>query len=312
MLKTALLFSLLSAAPGSANGDVDYIEYLGVGDYPSSDNYTRSLVTEGRKHPNATRSVKFKPFAGSPEGSSAESLKDDEWTWRVNVSDFAVPNAESGANVLVDPHVVDTQYDLIWPKGGNLTSALTSQNDSVCFQTLGIFGNPANVSNVYTDDDTNSTDCTPVLGADCVSAIVIDAQAASANGRCNGPLQSWSHIPACASTFGYTDNVNHDESMVQFDYNATSLQSGEAFWGLNSAAYNASNATLYESAANALQVMVVAPIVSNVSYPQLLCMRVNTTHLDTSAGVGSLSRYNSGVAMGAALFWVLAAASYMV
>ncbi|KAI0975254.1 hypothetical protein F4678DRAFT_484931 [Xylaria arbuscula] len=308
MLKAALLFSLLSAAPGSANGDVDYIEYVGTGYYLSNpDNYTRNLIDEGRQHPNATRSVNFKPFAVSQDGSSADALKDEEWTWRVNVSDFAVPNAESGANVLVDPHVVDTQYDLTWPKGGNLTSALPSRNDSVCFQNIGIFGNPANVSNAYTDDNTNSTDCTPVLGAECVSAIVDDARLASADGRCNGPLKSWFQIPACASTFGYTYNENHDDTMVEFDYNATSLHSGEAFWGTNSAAFNGSNATVYESAANALQVMIVAPIVSNVSYPQLLCMRVNTTHLDVPGGAGSLLQYNSGVVMATALFWVLAA-----
>ncbi|KAI0509117.1 hypothetical protein F5B22DRAFT_618522 [Xylaria bambusicola] len=327
-LNTFLLFSLPLVVPGLAADGVIYMDVLGQGFYPSKpDNYTLGLFSHAEKTPNVTRSIKFNPFVAPEGNTNITNLTDIEWTWRVNVSDFSVPNAAAGRDPLNDPHIVHTTYDFTWPEGGNLSSALPPSTNAVCIQWLDVIGNPANISNTYTEDNADSTDCTPMLGRECVDAIV--ARASGHRSDCFNIAQSWWSIRQCASTFGYILNANNGNLGTQegaiYSTEGSDSISGERFWAATSAAYNGTNTTTYNSAANKLQVMMLAPVILNVTYPQLLCTRVNTTHLeesesdgdgnrdnegegdDNDEGAGSLVRHNSGIAILASLVWVLVA-----
>lgn len=46
------------------------------------DNYTRQLIYDAFQHPNATRSIDFKPLVGIPEEIDIGNLRDASWTWR--------------------------------------------------------------------------------------------------------------------------------------------------------------------------------------------------------------------------------------
>jgi hypothetical protein len=64
--KHIALLLIPSAAPAFAADSVFYQNTLG---YPLSDadNYTYDLVQNALQHPNATRSIQFKPLSGAPE-----------------------------------------------------------------------------------------------------------------------------------------------------------------------------------------------------------------------------------------------------
>ncbi|KAI5924606.1 hypothetical protein F4810DRAFT_131875 [Camillea tinctor] len=72
--------------------------------------YTLGLISNAEQNPNATLRVTFKPFESAASTPSLSSFRETEWTWRVNVSDFAAPNAEA-SGMIIDPHAVSTTYD---------------------------------------------------------------------------------------------------------------------------------------------------------------------------------------------------------
>ncbi|KAI1809060.1 hypothetical protein GGS20DRAFT_573731 [Poronia punctata] len=326
MFQTSFLLGLPLAVPILADELVAYQETYGIDSWPpNADNITRDLIVNGRAHPNATRSVAFKPFA------EVDELDEVEWTWRVNVSDFAVPNSKGsdGLDILQDPHIVDTSYDFTWSGGRNLGAFLKSTTDAFCIQNLDLLATPANISNTYTDDNTHSTDCTPMLGADCVDAVLHQARAQPGSRGCNALPSLWSDLPECAGSFGYIvrqqdKNYTTQEINDLNSPNGSVLVDGKTFWSGRSGTFNGSDTTKYEATTNQLQVMLVAPIILNVTRPQLVCMRVNTTHLDESSddgsgghdgddeGAGSVARYQSGVGMIVALVWGLLAALYVL
>lgn len=60
-----------------------YQESYGGGYSPlGADEYTRGLISNGNQHPNATRSIKSKPFEYAAEESDFGNLRKVEWTWR--------------------------------------------------------------------------------------------------------------------------------------------------------------------------------------------------------------------------------------
>ncbi|KAI1364409.1 hypothetical protein F5Y08DRAFT_339757 [Xylaria arbuscula] len=127
---------------------------------------------------------------------------------------------------------------------------------------MDVLGNPANISNTYTEDSTVGTDCTLILGPECVDAIISDASSISAT-RAN-TVQNWASMPECASTFGYiwnqsTANNIGNEEFITYDRDGdVTFDSSEDIWHATSSAYHASSTPVYQRTANKLQVMMMA------------------------------------------------------
>ncbi|KAI1267347.1 hypothetical protein F5Y18DRAFT_335578 [Xylariaceae sp. FL1019] len=287
----------LVAAVGLASADDTFLYQESFGaPFPSyADDYTQALVKSANQHPNATRSIQFTPF------STTTSDDDDAWTWRVNVTDFAAPNAQGIVHdwdnyryipaTFVDPHVVNTAYELIWSGGMSVSAALNGSKDPFCVSNALIIGMPANVTNRYSEADTKSTDCTRALGAECVGAI-LDIKANALNDDdcfSGGDGDDWFGVPECASTLGYaysqTPEHSTGTSSVNLNSANSSLLKSTGLWGAMSDAFNGSDHTTYERAVNQIQIMMITRHQkSDTPLSQLLCMRVNTTQLHPTDG----------------------------
>ncbi|KAI1122994.1 hypothetical protein F5Y10DRAFT_252869 [Nemania abortiva] len=258
------------------------------------------LVINAQQHPNATRGVVFKPFE-----SGTASIADLEWTWRINVSDFAAPNAEpdpvSGGFQTTDTHIITTSYDFNWLGPQNSSTELSGTAARFCLTVADSLTDlPANITNAYTENDTNSVSCVSTLGQACVDAILSSSRFTGdpINGYCRGPSQIWSGIPACQTTFGYTRMVSRYFDLVTSSRgfsNETSgitnaFTNGGGWFGYFSSPQNGSGSNEYYTAVNRLHVVMVNPILAPqgdfergyTQNPQLLCMRVNATKLATN------------------------------
>lgn len=254
------------------------------------------------------------------------------------MTDFAAPNAQNTVSTstgyaavdFVDPHVVNTVYDFEWPGGGNISSALNYSTDPFCISTIDMIGMPANVSNLYTESNAESSDCGPILGDKCVSAITDTLSSLPGGSGCYANPTGWFSLPSCASTLGYaySQTPKHRSAIQTWNFNNASNSSGsslsgEAFWGAMSDASNGTNTTTYESAVNQLQIMLITPAVgSGQPVPQLLCMRVNTSHLPEEAGgngsggggknAGYSVKPHPGAETVVALAWVMLAIAHIM
>ncbi|KXH45525.1 hypothetical protein CSIM01_12736 [Colletotrichum simmondsii] len=170
------------------------------------DNQSIEILQQAIAEPNVTRQISFRPF--EIFSGNARLLGQDEWTWRVNISDFSLPHlaqntteAALGRNV-TDPHYIATSYSLSWPLGGNLSSGGLRGSDSpFCVTSLDVEFSP-NVTNLWTEENGNSTDCEPVLGEACLEALHASDKSLTRD-SCDGKMPSWKTIPECNTTFGY-------------------------------------------------------------------------------------------------------------
>lgn len=264
-----------------------------------ADAYTIELITNGQQHPNLTRGVQFNIFGTEDNAGSISVPKNVQWTWRVNVSDFSAPNAE-GYDPARDPHVVTSTYDLNWPGGDNLTAALGIPNAGICVTFVDApYDWPVNVTNAYTEDDTNSSSCVGALGQACVDAILSMGRAASlGRGQCLLPAESWFQLSQCQSTLGYASVSYRSSSIASralgfLNSSATVARyDGEAWFGTLSGPQYGSGSGEYYTIANRLHIALVNPVLPTEEPingtpggwsqdPQLLCMRVNATKLST-------------------------------
>ncbi|KAF3807736.1 hypothetical protein GCG54_00007469 [Colletotrichum gloeosporioides] len=207
-----------------------------------NNNQSDEIYREAITNPKAMRSVKFVPFSGliSPKVYG----KDPYWTWRVNVTEFAFPSginvtdAVTGAEQPVEnPSYVSTTWDFAWSSGGNIPQALGNSTGPLCVSILDIVAYPANVTNLYTDENANNTDCTPILGEACVRAILREGSNFSRGIRCNSPRTSWGTLPECNNTLGYTVRERLDDKL----FNRT-FGGGVATANLNPDPFNSPNA----------------------------------------------------------------------
>lgn len=148
-------------------------------------------------HPNLTHSVSF-PFDGT----------DGSWTWRVNVTDLAVPNIgieglghdnQTGDYSFSDgTRTILTQWDLQWPVAGGLEDYLYNHggiNASLCYTSIALLF-PPNVTKNYNSDAGNG-DCTGLLGQECTTAVV---NALSNMRSCSQGPSSIFQLDACQGT----------------------------------------------------------------------------------------------------------------
>ncbi|KAI0968083.1 hypothetical protein F4678DRAFT_474917 [Xylaria arbuscula] len=270
------------------------------------DTESLEIITNAQQHPNVTRAAFFKPLELAKNSVGYPTLGDLEWAWRINVSDFVPSDALAdltsyGSDETVDTHIVTTSYDFSWSSPENLTSELNSSIASFCLTVAtSLTDLPANVTNAYTEQDTNSTSCVPALGQACVDAILATEkfEGDPVYGNCRAPSQLWSELPQCQNTLGYVYNVSHGFTLLtgsrgfsnRTSQNATAdFKNGGGWFGYISSPVNGSGSNEYYTAINRLHIAMINPLLaydgdfdSGFSQdPQLLCMRVNATMLPT-------------------------------
>ncbi|KAK4188818.1 hypothetical protein QBC35DRAFT_495279 [Podospora australis] len=253
------------------------------------------VAEAAHQNPNATRSVKFKPFPGYDNWDSTE------WTWRVNVTDYAQRNSS------LHLRTIDTTYDFSWSGGQNLSQAFPINNRSFCFSYYIAGSTPANITNLYTDDNKDSTDCTPVLGEACVNAILDSTPANSGNSNtsCSTPRTIWSDIPECYPVFGYMRTQSPRKSFAVSTSSIKNLPPGGVVGALSSGS-NQGNATIYDEQLNSLHVALLnpAPLVEDGrtlqlkqgtrTSKQLICMRVSTERREVTQDDGDDDNNEAG------------------
>ncbi|KAF2967597.1 hypothetical protein GQX73_g5985 [Xylaria multiplex] len=290
------LLALVTANPGLYDGPLT-IDGASIPD--GLDTYSLNSAINAQQHPNASRGVTFKPFEFEEGSSSAASaFRDIEWAWRVNVSDFAAPNSTTGETG--DIHLVTTSYDFNWPDSDELSTELNSSTTRFCLTMADLHDLPVNVTNAYTENDTNSTSCVSTLGQACVDAILKGGsfRGDAASRYCQGPSQVWSNIPECQDTLGYTSKVAHSFSLDTISrgfnnhtaQNATKVFINGGGWsGYFSSPQNSSGSNTYYTAMNRLHIVMINALrASSTGFEdgysqgiQLFCMRVNATKLPT-------------------------------
>ncbi|KAI1179787.1 hypothetical protein F4777DRAFT_574613 [Nemania sp. FL0916] len=281
---------------------------------------SRQLVANAQQHPNATRGVDFKPFK-SLVPSEALSIGNFEFTWRINVSDFAAPNAtqdlSSGGSLNTeDTHIVTTSYDFHWPG-----SEFSSTAARFCFTVADVTGLPANVTDAYTEGDIYLTSCVSALGQACVDAIVAGGKFVGnpADQFCQAP-HVWTQIPECQSTLGSINSESHSFGLVAgsrgFSNNdsqtaTAGFANGEGWFGFFSSPQNGSGSNEYYTAVNRLHIATVNTLLASdgnfrngfKQQTQLLCMRVNATELSTDDTNGDDVTESTGYSLHQNSYW---------
>ena len=188
-------------------------------------------------------------------------------------------------------------YDFSWPGGGNLVSAAKRLNGTYCATAMFSWGTAKNITDKYTEENTKSTDCTPVLGEACVKAILTSSAKGDDKASQGCWDRLWSQYPECADTFGieeYSPYGSHRLILQTYDLTSQYTKSGEPFHVITTGGDDSSNDAslpgLYESAVNMLQVVLLRPplwLPNETWYPTLNCMRVNTKEVvDVGSGGG--------------------------
>lgn len=214
------------------------------------------------------------------------------------MSDFAVPHARLADKPDVIPHMVTTTYDFSWPSGGNMSSQL-NDTSPFCIATEHSYkGLARNVTNAFGESGVLNTDCTPALGAACVSAIL--EQDILVNGTCKHPDTNWANLPACADSFGYSMDERKTEVILRGvgDLNAGSnattvnkwqYKSGEQILFSTTSIYDPGaedGGRVFRNESRALQVIMLktnAPDDVDPPAARLLCMRVSMEDIEGSA-----------------------------
>jgi len=161
MKAIVLVGVLFTAAVSSQNGGLPQSGPFKPG-YPTDDEGLQVFDDAGRQ-PNATSSIDFERTFNSTQ---------ETWTWRVNVTEVAVPDniydiGKDTANFSKGLHVANTQWQLEWPGDEEtLEELLTKRNLSVTIFTY-IANVPSNITDNYKPEDNG--DCKALLGDRCVA-----------------------------------------------------------------------------------------------------------------------------------------------
>jgi hypothetical protein len=121
-------------------------------------------------------------------------IDNETWTWRVNITNVAVPDARQPfpgeQPPLVDPHVVYMTYDFQWPGGGTLNekinqsdSSVSGQPQQVCMTT---YWAPVRSQYANRYQESDNGDCSSVFGGDCTAAF-LSALRPAFGGQCRLP-----------------------------------------------------------------------------------------------------------------------------
>jgi hypothetical protein len=175
-------------AAAQINNGVAVVGVISAGG-PSSANASTQATELAGRHPNGTTSIPFQRLVNDIQ---------ETWSWRVNITDIAVPNEPtnlgmSSANYSEHLHMVNTQWELQWPDDNNASESFTDyleRIDSRAEFNAMILHLPSNITHAYSNQ-TNGN-CTTILGDDCVRSI---ESAASTGGYI-----TTSDLTGCTST----------------------------------------------------------------------------------------------------------------
>lgn len=223
----------------------------------------------------------------------------------------AFPSEQPG---YVDPHITNTVFELDWDGDDSFRSALNGSTRPVCIAMTTASFLP-NVTSLFTDDN-DSGDCEPILGAECVNAIL-----ASGSGLDSCSYDIWESLPECASTIGasrsyaeyglsrVSTNINANYTANNASYadvgyeaiaNGTDGQYG--FSSRSTDADNATNTTIFDDEASRLYVMLVSVSPYQGQFGlwshNALCMRASAARLDEGSEDSSGDEEDSGSSNG--------------
>ncbi|KAK4226610.1 hypothetical protein QBC38DRAFT_222375 [Podospora fimiseda] len=185
ILLTTLLFLSPSSAQSSRDREIDRIASIAL------------------QTPQASHQIPFTPILRSNPQYKPPST----WSWRVNITTFPAPDPNTPIELPSPkpsgtgggtPNLLRISYDISWgPPGSPLP--FPYNNSTVCVSAVMNIGTPPNITNLFGEEKSKSTDCTPVLGPGCVRAI-------EKGDICSPGVaisRAWSALPECQSTFGY-------------------------------------------------------------------------------------------------------------
>ncbi|KAI1362293.1 hypothetical protein F5Y08DRAFT_312631 [Xylaria arbuscula] len=291
------------------------------------------LIKYHNQHPNLSRSATFQPFKNAWADLAPDSvLRDTEWTWRVNVSQFYAPyNGSSVAERSDRQAFVSQTFDFSWSGDTNISEALDGDTGVLCItQFQQGFDLPVNVTNALTD----GTSCVPAFGQACVDAILNRVPTPTPERGCignsNGDYLAFPRLAECSGSFSL-----HNFDSLTFGVgpdlgNATAqIDSGDTFWVNISGPVLGNETWLYEKTANQISFMLLVttlptskePNASTVTGKELLCLRANNTKLpevdvnrDGIALVGEVVLLSAGTSAtaGVSLFTYLGFVALMV
>ncbi|KAI1755416.1 hypothetical protein F4782DRAFT_404401 [Xylaria castorea] len=271
------------------------------------------LIVYQDQNPNVSRSATFNPFENAWGELGPDSvLRNAEWTWRVNVSQFYAPyNGSDVAGPSGRQAFVSQTYDFSWSAEGNLSEALDGATGPLCVTQLGAWVDlPVNVTNGLTD----GTSCVPALGQACVDAILNKTPPPGGEDGCDlGGYGKFDEMPECRGSFG-RDRGLFGTFAAGFSLGNTTSQinSGDTLWVNMSSPVLGNETWLYETVANQIQLLLFSvllptstrPNASTVPGTELLCLRANSTKLpdvdvnkDGVAVVGEVVLLSAGTSM---------------
>lgn len=167
--------ALSSALFATSTVAVVYSDVIGFGNAPL---LAPILLQTAAESPDNTSSVTF--------SESFDGANNQTWSWRINITNVAVPNAtvpypgESPA-ITPDPHVAYTTYDLSWPGSGTLNDQLADLVNSteggnvlpetnLCVYVVGASSFPSSIANKYSASENGG--CSDTLGSQCVQSVL--------------------------------------------------------------------------------------------------------------------------------------------
>lgn len=194
-MKFVALFGTIFVGSTAAVGG--YIGVAAPGPIGTENPVGRKIYEDAGRNPNATDEIEFKRTYEENE---------ETWTWRINISEVAVPDiptqlGRDDANYSMDHRVVNTQWQLGWPEteDDSFLDLLTDREIGVYFHTR-ILLLPTNVTDKY--DENDNGDCVPMLGEGCTQRI---ADKAIGN---FGEEIDYSQFEECRDTINQAPNLN--------------------------------------------------------------------------------------------------------
>ncbi|KAF2964667.1 hypothetical protein GQX73_g8890 [Xylaria multiplex] len=245
------------------------------------------LIVYQDQNPNVSRSATFNPFENTWAELGPDSvLRNAEWTWRVNVSQFYAPYNGSDAVPSDRQAFVSQTYDFSWSTEGNISEALDGATGPLCITQLNAWTDlPVNVTNGLTD----GTSCIPALGQACVDAILNKTPRPSIEEGCKwGDYGRFDEMPECRGSFGRDRGLFGTFGAGFSLGDATNqINSGDTFWVNMSGPVLGYETWLYETVANQIQLLLFSALLptstqsntSTVPGMELLCLRANNAKL---------------------------------
>ncbi|KAK0113965.1 hypothetical protein ONS95_014209 [Cadophora gregata] len=289
-----------SAQPSSMLQTINGILSPGRGNTPAA----QEVFSSAGRNPVVSSSVSF-------NRTDFNSLQD--WTWRINITDVRLTNdfndlGEPSANASENVHVVNSQYELLWPgatesENGTLESYLRSINSSLLMTAVEIVL-PEKLTEKYETGMNGS--CADVLGSQCTQSLMEAAATMEQGFAMEG-------LAGCGDSIGKGVGIGGIGYEMSPDSNSTTRQ-GDTLYYRTSAAFTGGNETLLNQAKSAVNILVLdiqaeprSEGTGSPGAPSVLCQVVDKS-ATTSAAAGwgqNLARWTLGVVVATTIALVL-------